>query len=288
MTDKEKSFAAAGTSWRFCLTLEYFRAIKALDLIQILSGLRCLWMEKRFYKLDPWNYWRQNEMKQSLLAQRKFNITAVCSVCLVRCVLCSEDGSLFGQLTCRTEILSCRCAHRWAAFCWWFSPRLVLWTCTSSSRCPSCGESQLTENSTLKWKLWRGECVTIPVLKFDSYLEPKYPLNLVAVTTTNADSWVSISSRTAVECVLSFEDTATWRASWPQSCLFMWLQTQQNTFGGRLSCFCFYLIYLLVDFTSTHMHVTLPHLKKKGTQLKFAWRFLPMANLHFWPSVIAH
>lgn len=147
---------------------------------------------------------KQNEMNQSLLAQRKFNITAVCSVCLVRCVLCSEDGSLFGQLTCRTEILSCRCAHRWAAFCWWFSPRPVLWTCTSSSRCPSCGESQLTENSTLKQKLWRGECVTIPVFKFDSYLEPKDPLNLVAVTTTNADSWVSISSRTAVECVLSF------------------------------------------------------------------------------------
>lgn len=147
---------------------------------------------------------KQNEMKQSLLAQRKFNITAVCSVCLARCVLCSEEVSLFGQLTCRTEILSCRCAHRWAAFRWWFCQRLVLWTCTSSSWCPGCGSGQLTENSTLKRKLWRGERATILVFKFESYLEPKDPLNLVTVTTTNADSWVSISSRTAVECVLSF------------------------------------------------------------------------------------
>lgn len=155
MSDKEKSFAAARISWRFCLTVEYFRGIKALDLIQILSGLWCLWMEKRFYKLIPLKLLKteQNEMKQSLLAQRKFNITAVCSVCLARCVLCSEEVSLFGQLTCRTEILSCRCAHRWAAFRWRFSPRLVLWTCTSSSWCPGCGSGQLTENSTLKRKL---------------------------------------------------------------------------------------------------------------------------------------
>lgn len=44
---------------------------------------------------------------------------------------------------------------------------------------------------------------------FDSRLEPKRPLNPVAVAATNADGRVSISSTTAAECVLSFEDGAT-------------------------------------------------------------------------------
>lgn len=41
-------------------------------------------------------------------------------------------------------------------------------------------------------------------------------------------------------------------------CSFMWLQTQQSTFGGTAPCFFFffYLICWLVDITSTPLHVT--------------------------------
>lgn len=89
--------------------------------------------------------------------------------------------------------------------------RLGLWTCTSSSRLPGFGLSELTENLTFEQELkevsvWRFLfCYVV----FDSYLEPKRPLNSVAVAATNADGRVSISSTTAAQCVLSFEDGAT-------------------------------------------------------------------------------
>lgn len=51
------------------------------------------------------------------------------------------------------RFLSCRCAHTWARFHWWFCLHLVLWTCTSSSGRPSWSESQLTEILIFKQKL---------------------------------------------------------------------------------------------------------------------------------------
>lgn len=110
-------------------------------------------------------------------------------------VLCNI--SLFATLTCRTGILSCRCAHRWAPFCWFFLSA----TGFVNLRVLQSVSKLWPKSFSLKAKaVKRWVCDDSLIHTWDQIDS----FNLAAVTPTNAASWVSISSRTAVQCVLPF------------------------------------------------------------------------------------